>query len=290
LHKHLAHFKSIDEAEEAYGLGIANYEGSSENQVPLQNSLDIIEKIKKLGTAQLEELVIHGLNIMPRERRDSIIKTNLKQELCQEFLLNMDSTERLSSFCDAAFDALTRRKEIKSFTPQFVTKSIKAMENLQENEKPNSLYKLAGILSESLMQLDRMPWGLILYQIDFFFAKHVNEVSKFNLNGYKSLQGQSYFQIKMPKDFLSFVETLDAEFPGRLMTVFRGPMWSECEIEEIGVTQKVFNQLVFQYFVSNNNHFHQAKVNIACNSRSALNRNARISNYTVSPTIQVHHL
>ena len=59
------------------------------------------------------------------------------------------------------------------------------MGRLQANKKRNVVYKLAKIVAtnrpdsvtdESLIPLNRMPWGLLQYQIDFFACKHINEV------------------------------------------------------------------------------------------------------------------
>ena len=61
--------------------------------------------------------------------------------------------------------------------------SVAAMARLQNHGKTNVVYKLAKIIAQncpgtqlSCVPLDRMPWGLIQYQIDFFASNHVNEV------------------------------------------------------------------------------------------------------------------
>lgn len=64
-----------------------------------------------------------------------------------------------------------------------VTK-IQAMQVLADAEKPHDLvYKFARCISDkrpdsntSLMPLDRMPFGLVQYQIEFFTANYVNQV------------------------------------------------------------------------------------------------------------------
>jgi hypothetical protein len=125
-----------------------------------------MDQLTKLDASSLEDLVSRGLTLLPPERRNAIIKDSV---------LGLESNE-LGSVCDSGFLVLARRVKLLNFTPQFATKSLKAMESLQEEKRPNSLYKLACILSQSKMALDRMPWGLIQYQIDFFAANHINEV------------------------------------------------------------------------------------------------------------------
>jgi hypothetical protein len=48
----------------------------------------------------------------------------------------------------------------------------------------------------------------------------------------------------MPQDFAVFVETLDAEFPGRLLRLFRGPMWSGCATNDVGLISKVSSKYI----------------------------------------------
>lgn len=66
---------------------------------------------------------------------------------------------------------------------KFISKSLKAMQKLEENGKNNLVSKFArGIAderpesNESLFPLNRMPFGLVEYQIEFFTATHVQQV------------------------------------------------------------------------------------------------------------------
>lgn len=52
------------------------------------------------------------------------------------------------------------------------------MHKLQEHGKaPGLATKFARCIGEDRMPLDRMPFGLIQYQVDFFSADHINEVN-----------------------------------------------------------------------------------------------------------------
>ena len=93
------------------------------------------------------------------------------------------STEELTTLSDELFSEVVWRRSLKVPGDKFITKAIVAMKKLQDNGKTNVVYNLAKIVAEnrpnsdeSLIPLNRMPWGLIQYQIDFFACKHINEV------------------------------------------------------------------------------------------------------------------
>ena len=65
----------------------------------------------------------------------------------------------------------------------FASISLGAMKVLQENGKPNLIYKWSkcvfGEDGKSLIPLHRMPFGLIQYQMEFFTSTNVMQVSMF---------------------------------------------------------------------------------------------------------------
>ncbi len=92
-------------------------------------------------------------------------------------------TAELLTLSDQLFDVLLSRHNVESPGDSFVSMSVNAMLRLQHNGKSNVVYKLPQIVAQnrpgtqlSRIPLDRMPWGLIQYQIDFFASKHTNEV------------------------------------------------------------------------------------------------------------------
>ena len=107
--------------------------------------------------------------------------SSMKSILQQAKLLD---TGDLLEMADEIFNELSTRKCVPVPGSDFVSLSLLAMETLKANEKTNVVYKLAKIIackrpdsSESLIPLDRMPWGLLQYQIDFFACKHIKEVN-----------------------------------------------------------------------------------------------------------------
>ena len=62
------------------------------------------------------------------------------------------------------------------------------MELLKQNNKNNLLYKFAFALcdtkpgtDEPVFPMDRMPFGLVEYQIEFFSCTHVKQVIMYNV-------------------------------------------------------------------------------------------------------------
>ena len=87
---------------------------------------------------------------------------------------------------------LTLAHDITSNPAKFCSLSIRSMKLLKQNNKSNLLYKFAlalcqtnPITGEPVFPMNRMPFGLVEYQIEFFSCTNVNQVSNAVL--YKSL-------------------------------------------------------------------------------------------------------
>jgi hypothetical protein len=78
---------------------------------------------------------------------------------------------------------------ISSNPKHFIATSIKAMERLQDGRIVNLVYKSSKMLtnvnnfdqSSYLMRLDRMPFGLLDYVIQFFTCTNTRQVLQFVL-------------------------------------------------------------------------------------------------------------
>ena len=94
----------------------------------------------------------------------------------------IDSHE--TKFIDESFLQLARKKGLTSNPRNFASISIKAMERLQMEKKPNLVYKFSEMLTlqkcgnpaEPVIQLGPMPFGLLEYVIQFFVTPHVKQV------------------------------------------------------------------------------------------------------------------
>ena len=65
----------------------------------------------------------------------------------------------------------------------FASQSVRAMKHLQDHGKSNLLYKFDFFIANThpgsdvpLFQLERMPFGLVEYQIEFFAATSITQV------------------------------------------------------------------------------------------------------------------
>ena len=88
----------------------------------------------------------------------------------------------------------------------YASMSLAAMVELQNNKKPNLVYKWSQCFTRKsegkpVLQMNRMPLGIIQFQIEFFSCTNSMQLS----------------------------ETMESEFGGRLIKLFRGHMWSEME-------------------------------------------------------------
>ena len=100
-----------------------------------------------------------------------------------EFLSSLDD-EKLKHIANASFLKLALRVDIDTNPADFASLSVKAMEVLQSHQKNNLLYKFANCIAtarpgskEMLFPLNRMPLGLVEYQIEFFASTNIVQVS-----------------------------------------------------------------------------------------------------------------
>jgi hypothetical protein len=90
----------------------------------------------------------------------------------------------LEMLTNKLFLHLALAHNITSNPANFCSLSIKAMQQLMKNNKNNLLYKFAFTLcntkpgtDELLFPMDRMPFGLVEYQIEFFSCAHIRQVN-----------------------------------------------------------------------------------------------------------------
>ena len=48
----------------------------------------------------------------------------------------------------------------------------------EAGKQPELPYKFARAINSNQMPLERLPFGMIAYQVEFFNASHINEVQK----------------------------------------------------------------------------------------------------------------
>lgn len=99
-------------------------------------------------------------------------------------LASILETDGLENLLNKLFLQLALAHNITSNPSNFCSLSIKAMELLQKNNKNNLLYKFASAVcntkpgtDEPVFPMDRMPFGLVEYQIEFFSCTHIRQVN-----------------------------------------------------------------------------------------------------------------
>ena len=154
---------SLQDALEHYGISPKNVLADAEEKsLPDKQT----EEIGNLDTNQKISLGVKLLESLSVGDQISCLRTVIQSQ-------NMHDTEQLANM---AFYELASKKGINSYPRDFSAVASDEMVRLQKNSKSNVLYKFAKCLADSrpgsdepLMPITKMPFGLIEYQIDFFY-------------------------------------------------------------------------------------------------------------------------
>ena len=133
----------------------------SEKRTPVK----VADKVTQ--TLSGEQIEIHGV----AESKNPI---NLKS-----LMTGLDRAE-LVELANLAFLELALQNGINSNPANFAELAMHAMKRLQDNGKNNLIYKFALCIasnrpgsSDSLFPINRMPFGMVEYQIEFFSATNI---------------------------------------------------------------------------------------------------------------------
>ncbi|XP_035665314.1 uncharacterized protein LOC118408603 [Branchiostoma floridae] len=264
--------KSIKKAAAHFGLDVdiisktrktTNTFDRATQTEPMKQPMTQDSGIQTTGTAQEQYT---EQNLLEDDSSDTSVKAGLA--MCKALLpsslstllvlliphiVNLPSTP---SFGDELFSNVATARGINTYPTDFFSRSLDAMTTLQDSNKPNLMYILARFLTEKrpgtsipLLQLDRMPFGMIQYQLQFYNATNVH-------------------QINTSPDYAVWLETMVAEFPTRFIRLFRGPGWS-------GVASQDKNNPL------------KARMNVAAPSLSTVYRRVRQDKFDGSPQIQI---
>ena len=188
-------FSSLNKAEENFQLDVDAYlmeESSKQPGVHSNPSLQLHESSSTSNpkpTAEHDNLLntpgtqgkcSHQANALVLDPAgQSLDNSNLEAAGVKEIMINQlieKSNEGiLQKIADKAFHKLAIKNGINSNPADFASNSVMAMKRLQAAGKNNLLYKFAECIArnrpgshECLMPLDKMPFGLIEYQLEFF--------------------------------------------------------------------------------------------------------------------------
>lgn len=171
-----AHYKTLEEAEEAYHLTLSDCLADLTVAGP---------KPRKKTPAVHEHVSKESSN---NGNQSDVIEGSLSSLTSTQVLeaLSSINDENLKQIADASFLKLALRVGIDTNPGNFATLSVQAMKLLQSHGKNNLLYKFAYCIAttrpgseEALFPFNRMPFGLVEYQIEFFSCTNIIQVGYF---------------------------------------------------------------------------------------------------------------
>ena len=210
--KYLAkHHSTLTEAEDALGIdyvletsndtNFVDHISSTPKQFPQTNVGESLSPIfscspqKKASISNIGDLV-KNLVFAFQNTMTKRLKMQLLRYLYKQIVIESGGTE-LATFV----------------RPNFLDVSLDAMKTLQTGKKENLVYGLSICFkrkdndeSETRMPLQRMPFGLVDYNIKYF-SSHSSQ------------------KLKMEDHYAKWLETMYAHFGNKWLCLFRGPYW-----------------------------------------------------------------
>lgn len=182
-------YKSVDEAEDEYGLSVDSYLGEPnvfmEEETELQSSSDILNAIDHLGQSQLVDMILKAFSRVID--KNNLLLTMITQISFREHLKDLivalhphlhEQDQRM--LLNKWFLQQATEVGIDTNPAYFATLSLEAMLMLQRNGKPNLVNKWCSCLyndeGKPSLDLNRMPFGMLQYIIEFFTCTHVAQV------------------------------------------------------------------------------------------------------------------
>jgi hypothetical protein len=154
----------------------------------------LLSHLKTLTPEQLEGIVKEGLGLLQPKTVCNVLSEILSKFLfttqkdVEHVVLPMFSslTEDIKiAVFDKLFADLSSSVGVISNCARFISLSIEAMQILQKAKKHNLVYKwsqcIVGENGTPFIPINRMPFGLIEYQLEFFTATNVMQVGNFFL-------------------------------------------------------------------------------------------------------------
>ena len=183
-------FSTLEDAEDDYGLSVDSYFGvaalpSSDDELENVHP-DILQKLDSLSAKQLIAVVSKSLANIPEDAVFELLTGRLKS--CNYELLSMfinQFVEKLTpsnseKLLDDMFLTASVHRGITRNPLSFASTSLNAMKLLQDSGKPNLISKWSRCIwgpdGKPKLDFDRMPFGLIEYQIEFFSCTNVMQV------------------------------------------------------------------------------------------------------------------
>lgn len=191
-------FATVEDAEAQYGLNVDHYLDSpyfkdKENrndQQGVETPRSSKPSLRSLNKAEMLQLFSDIIVKLAPVEVTSVLLSYLRglkslNEIVTTVttLLHSFTTTKKQEIADSLFSSIATDLKLDSNPHGFVTLSLAAMNRLQQNGKNNLVFKfsqaIAGTRSDAktpLIELNRMPFGLIEYAIEFFTCTSVHQV------------------------------------------------------------------------------------------------------------------
>ena len=198
-------FTTVDDAEDAYGITVDFYLASpsgKENTPTAQKEKQsqppvipqkVMDMLGKLTGCQLSMLAAHIMeNLAVPILQSTLLKVLPKvlPSLCVSdvtdllsSLTKIASREALLSVADSLVCSVASKTGLSWNVKGFLETACRAMCELEAHDKPNVVYFLCRCIADKkedgkspILPLDRMPFGMIQYQLEFFNATHICQV------------------------------------------------------------------------------------------------------------------
>lgn len=187
-------YGTVEAAEEHFGLTVEGYlegtdsigaqgQGDGEKRI----SDEIRERIKRMPRMEVEEAVLEGLQCLESlsgKVVDALLRKVELKDVVSRLIERMEEKDK-EVLLDNLYLQVAKANGIDSNPSDYACLSINAMKKLQAGGKNNLLYKFTQCIavdrpdkSGPLMLMDRMPFGMVEYCIEFFSCTITDQVRR----------------------------------------------------------------------------------------------------------------
>ena len=176
IRQHLMHFKCIFFLDSSIRGKVIKLQKEFPNVAAAEDHFDIsyANGIKYIPKPLPFDAVLQSCGVLSESEASKLILSCFR---------TISSNQTKVSLLNSLF-ANTAENVGLNNCPDFIEQSVAGMQRLKENDKANLIYKFAkcfGTLrndesGECLMPMNRMPFGLVAYQIEFFTTHNAKQV------------------------------------------------------------------------------------------------------------------
>ena len=220
--KHLSKtYTTIEEAEEALQIDYVLDMNEFTNEAFSQHSTPTRKDISACANG-VGGLLSPMFDQSPNQKLSTSTTGDMVKEfICQTVMMTKRMKWQVLCFLYKQLVTEEGGPELATFVrPNFLDVSLRAMETLLAEEKHNLVYDLSMCFNrrdnntlETRMPMNRMPFGLVDYNIRYF-AAHSSQ------------------KLGIEEHYAQWLETMFAHFGHKWLCLHRGPFW-QCDIDDV---------------------------------------------------------